>query len=169
MIELTLPWAPSVNDYWRHVFRGANAGRVYISEKGKAYREAVRGIYLENRRNLRVPDGILRVEILTYVPDKRRRDLDNQLKAIFDAITYAGMWADDSLVDDYRIRRARKPDGSLIVAGMHRITISSACDAAAGSAVLACGETAQLGYSVKQEPTEGSTLSQRSPVGIPVL
>lgn len=40
---------------------------------------------------------------------------------------------------------------------------------AAGHAVLACGETAQLGYSMKQEPTEGRTLSQRSPVGIPVL
>jgi putative transposase len=40
---------------------------------------------------------------------------------------------------------------------------------AAGHAVLACGETAQLGCSVKQEPTEGRTLSQRSPVGIPVL
>lgn len=40
---------------------------------------------------------------------------------------------------------------------------------AAGHAVLACGETAQLGYSMKQEPTEGSALSQRSPVGIPFL
>ena len=40
---------------------------------------------------------------------------------------------------------------------------------AAGHAVLACGETAQLGFSMNQEPTEGRTLSQRSPVGIPVL
>ena len=40
---------------------------------------------------------------------------------------------------------------------------------AAGHAVLACGETAQLGYSMKQELTEGRTLSQCSPVGIPVL
>ena len=145
MIELTLPWAPSVNDYWRHVFRGANAGRVYISEKGKAYREAVRGIYLENRRNLRVPDGILRVEILAFVPDRRRRDLDNQLKAIFDSLTYAGMWADDTLVDDYRIRRARSPDGSLIIGGMHRITISSACDAAADISQLDVEKTSQTG------------------------
>ena len=40
---------------------------------------------------------------------------------------------------------------------------------AAGHAVLACGETAQLGYSMKQELTEGRTLSQCLPVGIPVL
>lgn len=145
MIELTVPWAPSVNDYWRHVFRGKNAGRVYISEGGKAYREAVRGIYLENRSLLRVPAGILRVEILAFVPDRRRRDLDNQLKAIFDAITYAGMWEDDSLVDDYRIRRARKPDGSLIIAGMHRITITSACDAVTDISQLGVEKTSQIG------------------------
>ena len=40
---------------------------------------------------------------------------------------------------------------------------------AAGHAALACGETVQSGRSMKQEPTEGRTLSQRSPVGIPVL
>lgn len=145
MIELTLPWAPSVNHYWKHVFRGSNAGRVYIGEDGKAYREAVRGIYLENKRLLRVPDGILRVEILAFMPDKRRRDLDNQLKAIFDALTYSGLWEDDSLVDDYRIRRARKPDGSLIIAGMHRITITSACDAAADNSQLGVEKTSQTG------------------------
>lgn len=145
MIELTVPWAPSVNDYWRHVFRGKNAGRVYISEGGKSYREAVRGIYLENRSLLRVPAGILRVEILAFVPDRRRRDLDNQLKAIFDAITYAGMWEDDSLVDDYRIRRARKPNGSLIIAGMHRITITSACDAVTDISQLDVEKTSQIG------------------------
>ena len=40
---------------------------------------------------------------------------------------------------------------------------------AAGYAVLACGEMVQSDRSMKQEPTEGSTLYQRSPVGIPVL
>ena len=40
---------------------------------------------------------------------------------------------------------------------------------AAGHAVLACGETVQSDRSMKQEPTEGIALSQRSPVGIPVL
>lgn len=40
---------------------------------------------------------------------------------------------------------------------------------AAGHAVLACGETVQSDRSVKQEPTEGIALSQREPVGSPVL
>ena len=40
---------------------------------------------------------------------------------------------------------------------------------AAGHAVLACGERVQSDRSMKQEPTEGRMLYQRSPVGIPVL
>lgn len=40
---------------------------------------------------------------------------------------------------------------------------------AAGHAVLACGEMVQSDRSMKQEPTEGRALPQRSPVGIPVL
>jgi putative transposase len=40
---------------------------------------------------------------------------------------------------------------------------------AAGHAVLACREMVQSDRSMKQEPTEGSALSQRSPVGIPSL
>ena len=41
MVELTLPWPPSVNGYWRHPTTGKLAGRHLISEAGRAYREAV--------------------------------------------------------------------------------------------------------------------------------
>ncbi|WP_172695732.1 RusA family crossover junction endodeoxyribonuclease, partial [Escherichia coli] len=33
------------------------------------------------------------------------RDLDNLQKAAFDALTKAGFWQDDQLVDDYRVIR----------------------------------------------------------------
>ena len=36
MIEVTLPWPPTVNTYWR-VFNG----RSILSEKGREYRKAV--------------------------------------------------------------------------------------------------------------------------------
>ena len=35
-----------------------------------------------------------------------RRDLDNLLKGLLDALTHAGLWLDDSQVADLRIRRA---------------------------------------------------------------
>ena len=47
----------------------------------------------------------VRVTMSAYPPDKRKRDLDNLPKAIFDALTHVGVWDDDSLVDDFRIRR----------------------------------------------------------------
>jgi crossover junction endodeoxyribonuclease RusA len=48
----------------------------------------------------------LRVEIEAWPPDKRKRDLDNILKSLLDALTYAGIWEDDSQIDDLRIYRA---------------------------------------------------------------
>ena len=41
--------------------------------------------------------------------------------------------------------------------------------AAAGLAVLACGEMMQSGHSMKQEPTEGKHSVLSEPVGVPVL
>jgi crossover junction endodeoxyribonuclease RusA len=38
------------------------------------------------------------VEILLFPPDARRRDIDNYNKALFDALTHAGIWEDDSQV-----------------------------------------------------------------------
>ncbi|AMO47598.1 Crossover junction endodeoxyribonuclease rusA [Enterobacter sp. FY-07] len=38
------------------------------------------------------------VEIILYPPDARRRDIDNYNKALFDALTHAGVWEDDSQV-----------------------------------------------------------------------
>ena len=49
--------------------------------------------------------GRLRVTITLNPPDKRRRDIDNFAKAIFDALTHAQVWLDDSQVDDLRIIR----------------------------------------------------------------
>ena len=97
MIELTLPWPPSINGYWR-VFNG----RAIISEKGRAYRKAVADQVLIQRvaRHIAQP---VRVVIEAYRPDNRRRDLDNLLKSSLDAITHGGVLEDDSLIKDLRI------------------------------------------------------------------
>ncbi len=51
-------------------------------------------------------NGPCAISIKAYMPDKRRRDIDNLAKGIFDAITHSGIWKDDSQVDDMRITRA---------------------------------------------------------------
>lgn len=99
MTRLTLPWPPSVNRYYRNV-----AGKTLISAEGRAYRTAVVNLLAENSAPLMVGD--VAVEIEAFMPDRRRRDLDNLLKGLLDALTHAGLWLDDSQVADLRIRRA---------------------------------------------------------------
>lgn len=95
MFHVRLPWPPSVNRYWRH-FRG----RTVIGPDGRAYRDAVSALV----DGLRV-DGDLVVDIVANPPDRRRRDLDNLLKAPLDALEHAGVYDDDNQVYDLRIRR----------------------------------------------------------------
>jgi crossover junction endodeoxyribonuclease RusA len=115
MIEMTLPWPPSVNSYWRHPTRGALAGRHLISEEGRRYRNLVAQTVLVNRTRNKLL-GRLAVRIDAYPPDRRRRDLDNILKALLDALTHAGVMEDDSQIDDLHIvRKPLKPNGEIFL------------------------------------------------------
>lgn len=107
MIDLTLPWPPSVNRYWR-TFRG----RMIISAEGRAYRVAVAEQVAAQGAAMHYA-GKLVVEIEAWRPDNRRRDLDNLFKAALDGCTHAGVWADDSNIVDLRIYWAESIGGML--------------------------------------------------------
>ena len=109
MIELTLPWPPSMNTYWR-TFQG----RMIISAKGREYRKAVADQVLI-QRGAKHYEGKMRVEIEAWRPDNRRRDLDNLLKATLDALAHAGVYKDDSQIVDLRIYWAEHIGGMLKV------------------------------------------------------
>ena len=111
---LTLPWPPSVNTYWRHPTRGALAGRHLISEDGRRYRSAVGAIIMSERHAVGLQSR-LRVVIRACPPDARRRDLDNLPKGLLDAIQHAGVYADDSQIDDLRIVRGPVVPGGQVV------------------------------------------------------
>lgn len=105
MIELILPWPPSSNTYWRsvpYIENGKAKTRVLISEKGRAYRKAVYEIALVSfaRKGYKKPINFL---MACVPPDRRKRDGDNLLKAVWDSMTHAGVWVDDSQVKDYRV------------------------------------------------------------------
>jgi crossover junction endodeoxyribonuclease RusA len=114
MIELTLPWPPSVNRYWR-TFQG----RMIISAEGRAYRKAVADQVLI-QRGAKHYDGKMKVEIEAWRPDNRRRDLDNLLKAALDGCTHAGVWEDDSNIVDLHIYWAEH------IGGMLKVKVSEA-------------------------------------------
>jgi Holliday junction resolvase RusA-like endonuclease len=44
----------------------------------------------------------------SFPPDARRRDIDNYNKALFDALTHAGIWEDDSQVQRMLVEWGRK-------------------------------------------------------------
>lgn len=99
MMKLVLTFPPSVNTYWRAPNKGPLAGRHLISAKGRAYQSAACVAIVEQLRILPKPSSSLAsVEIVLYPPDERRRDIDNYNKALFDALTHAGIWEDDSQV-----------------------------------------------------------------------
>lgn len=98
-MRLSLPFPPSVNTYWRAPNKGPLAGRHLISAKGRQYQSAACAAVVEQLRRIPKPvETYLAVEITLYPPDARRRDLDNYNKALFDALTHAGVWLDDSQV-----------------------------------------------------------------------
>ncbi len=100
MIAMSLPWPPSVNTYWRHV-----GAQVLISADGRKYRKEVGECVLMDVRGVRPLPGRLSIRIEAYPPDKRKRDLDNLLKAPLDALTHAGLWIDDEQIDELTIVR----------------------------------------------------------------
>lgn len=107
-VYLELPWPPSVNTYWRHVVVGSRV-RVVISAKGRAYRQAViAAVVAQTQPDRRIVRGRLAVDITAYPPDKRKRDLDNLPKAVLDALEAAGVYADDSAIDELRVRRSHE-------------------------------------------------------------
>lgn len=77
-----------------------------LSRAGRDYKEAVQEYVVENN----VPkfgDARLHAIISIFPRDKRKIDLDNRLKAIFDALQDAGVFDDDSQFDLIEIARGK--------------------------------------------------------------
>lgn len=112
-LKMILPWAPSLNTYWRSLRKGPLAGRVLISERGRQYRTLV--ALIARKANACV-QGKVAVHITAYPPDKRHRDLDNLFKGVLDSLQDARIFENDSLIDDLHIvRREIRTGGELHV------------------------------------------------------
>lgn len=115
MIELTLPWPPSVNGYWRSPSRGPLAGRHMISKRGREYRKAA-ALAVSEQWKGEATDKRLAVAVRLCSPTRRKYDLDNMMKGLLDALTYAGVWQDDGQIDRLTIERGdvEKPGGAIV-------------------------------------------------------
>ncbi|ENG1126313.1 RusA family crossover junction endodeoxyribonuclease [Salmonella enterica subsp. enterica serovar Newport] len=119
-MKLTLPFPPSVNTYWRSPNKGPLKGCHLVSARGRKYQSDACAAVIEQLRRLPKPSTApASVEIILYPPDNRIRDLDNYNKALFDALTHAGVWEDDS-----QVKRMVVEWGPVIPKGKVEITIT---------------------------------------------
>ncbi len=104
VLELELPYPPSVNHYYRRV-----GPRTLISREGRAYREKVCAILAAD--GIKPLSGPLAIHVEIYPPDRRRRDIDNVLKALCDALEHGGAYRDDSQIVRLEIEKFKPVAG----------------------------------------------------------
>ena len=123
-VTLVLPWPPSVNDYWGSRVVPGRKGRKafvqrFVSRNGKRFQGEVKSLMTERfGETIRPVRTRLGVFAVLHPPTRGVYDLGNFDKAMMDALTAVGVWADDSQIDDQRFVR-----GAVVPGGRVELTI----------------------------------------------
>lgn len=95
-----LPMPPSVNDYWHKAVRYKN-GRpyvhIYLSARAKKFRSDVIA-HVASLGRIRTHSGRIKAVVTLHGRTKADYDIDNYSKGLFDALTHALVYKDDSLI-----------------------------------------------------------------------
>ena len=100
------------------------SGRVYLLQSVQRYRWEVLRAWMAASGEREPLDGPLRIEVAIYLKNKRNRDTDNFPKVLGDAMQDAGVFENDSQINDWFLHRA-----GIDPAGMGKlvVTITEIC------------------------------------------
>ena len=99
MLILDLPLPPSVNHYW-----GQHGHRRYVSKAGVAFKAQVSDYVIEYRVP-KLGTARLAMTVVLFPKDRRKQDIDNRIKALWDALADAGVFDNDEQIDTLFIER----------------------------------------------------------------
>lgn len=99
---------PSVNTYW-----GFKGSMRYLTASAKRFTKD-----LGNWVPSKMSDKRLRLDLTFCYPDRRVRDLDNNLKPLIDSLVKCGLFVDDGQIDEINVKR-----GEVVKGGMIYITV----------------------------------------------
>ena len=108
MIELALPYPPTINHYYG---QKRNGGK-FIKTRGQLFRQEVSMII--KGANIQTLEGDLCITIHMYPPDKRKRDIDNINKALFDALEHAQVFINDSQITELHSIKRQPVKGGMV-------------------------------------------------------
>jgi len=121
-IELDLPFPPTVNTYYRSIRMGQSC-RVILSKRGRLYKDEVAALIsnIQDDKESRLDSmpflesDRLSINIKLYAPNKRKYDIDNRIKALLDALAFAGVFPDDEAVDEITVTRQEIIKGGKVI------------------------------------------------------
>mgnify|MGYP002361318418 CR=1 FL=1 len=100
---LVLPLPPSVNV----LYGTARNGQKFLTAEQRQFRARTAEIVRAANRDAFA--GRLEMSVTLYFANRRRADIDNRLKAVFDACTHGGAYHDDSQIDVLHVERVVRP------------------------------------------------------------
>ena len=122
-IELTIPYPPSVNAMYSErvmKYKIPKGKRTHFVAKNKTktaheYYDKIAWLFIQSKQNGYSSDVRLSADVHMIPPDRRERDTDNILKAIFDSLAFAGVYAKDSQISQHSVSRYQPQQGGFII------------------------------------------------------
>ena len=105
MLILDLPLPPSVNHYW-----GQHGHRRFVSKAGVDFKEKV-AEYVIDYRVPKLGTARLAMTVVLFPKDRRKQDIDNRIKALWDALADSGVFDNDEQIDTLFIERGEIKKG----------------------------------------------------------